>query len=232
LEKVLVILENDDVAGKQNLSLVTKKLIGNRINRIRTVRAVVLEPIGGFPPELPAACIGIIVGGGLPSVNDPKEWIKDEIKLIRQAVDLKLPILGICFGHQLIAKAFGSAVVRREKRVGFADIVKVKDAPIFAGLPETWRAPVYHRDRVEELPHGFELIATSNYCKVQAMAHKKLPIFTVQFHPEISYGINSYFADPVMEWSDKSAFEDAPNRRLVYNFVDMALASLGMKTDE
>lgn len=217
MEKVLVILENDDVAADQNLSFVMQKLVGGRINTL------VFEPIRGFPGDLPEQTAGVIVGGGLPSVNDSKQWIEDEIGLIKRAASLKLPVLGICFGHQLIGKAFGSMIVRRERRVGFANIIKAQDNPIFNGLPSTWKSAVYHQDRVESVPRGFELIATSNYCEVQAMAHKELPIWTVQFHPEVHFGINDYFADPVKEWGDESAFESTPNMRLIDNFADMCL---------
>lgn len=215
--KILVIFENDDQAEAQNLSVVTKKLVRDKIS------TRVYDPVSGFPKNLPDSACGVIVGGGLPSVNDPKKWIEEEIDLIMRASSLGLPVLGICFGHQLVAKAYGAVVVRRERKTGFADIIKLKDNPIFASLPGSWKSPVYHQDRVEELPESFELIATSNYCEVQAMAHKELPIWTVQFHPEIGYGINDFFADPVESWNDKSAFEDAPNKQLIDNFVDICL---------
>jgi GMP synthase-like glutamine amidotransferase len=86
-----------------------------------------------------------------------------------------------------------------------------------------WRAAVYHSDRALEVPEGFSLIATSDYCTVQAMQHRSLPIYSVQFHPEIHFGINSYFADPVDEWGDESAFESAPNKRLIDNFIEICL---------
>lgn len=212
---MLVILENDDVVEEQNLSEVTRILIGDAVD------TPIFEPIKGFPRELPGAASGLIIGGGLPSVNDPKAWISDEIELIRRTAKRGIPILGICFGHQLIAKAFGSEVVRRERRVGFAYIEKLEDDELFAGLPSRWRAPVYHQDRVESVPDGFKPIATSDYCTIQAMRHTALPIWTVQFHPEVSFGINERFAQPVGEWDDESAFETGPNRQLIDNFVEI-----------
>ncbi|HZD59492.1 MAG TPA: gamma-glutamyl-gamma-aminobutyrate hydrolase family protein [Anaerolineae bacterium] len=220
MAKILVIVENDDVIEEQNLAQITRELVVEKID------TVIFEPIGGFPRELPTGAAGLVVGGGLPSVNDPKGWISSEAELVRQAAAAQVPILGICFGHQLIAKAFGEEVVRREPRVGFADIKKVEDDPLFSGLPSLWRSPIYHRDRVESVPEGFKLIATSDYCAIQAMRHTELPIWTVQFHPEIGFGINDRFSQPVGEWSDESAFEPGPNRRLIDNFIEICYRGL------
>jgi len=218
LGKVLVIFENDDKADGQSLSLITCKLIGDKID------SLVFDPLKGFPADFPNSTAGVIVGGGLPSVNDPKDWIAKEINLIMRAASLRLPILGICFGHQLIAKAFGSEVIRGQRMVGFANIVKIKDSPIFNNLPQSWRSPIYHQDRVSFVPEDFELIATSDYCEIQAMQHSKLPIWTVQFHPEIDFGANQFFADPVEEWNDEAAFESGPNKQLIDNFIDVCLS--------
>lgn len=215
MQRTLLVLENDDVAEEQNLSAITSRLVEGKINTL------IFEPVSGFVKDIPEGAVGLIVGGGLPSVNDPKGWIEEEIALIKQAILAGLPILGICFGHQLIAKMFGSKVVRRDKRVGFANIRKVKDSPLFDGLPAMWRSAVYHSDRAQEVPDGFELIASSDYCAVQGLQHSHLPIYSVQFHPEIHFGINSYFADPVDEWDDESAFDSMPNKRLIDNFVDI-----------
>ncbi|MBI4733365.1 MAG: type 1 glutamine amidotransferase [Rubrobacteridae bacterium] len=219
MEPTILVLENDDEIKDQNLSKAIIELIGAK------ARCEVFEPNSGFKRALPRSTKGIIVGGGLPSVNDRKDWIDDEVALIRQAVSLKLPIFGICFGHQLIGKAFGGKVVRHERKVGFAHIVKVADSPIFDGLPERWRSPVYHQDRLEIVPEGLKLIATSDYCAVQAMSHRYLPIYSTQFHPEIHFGINERFADPVAEWDEKSSFEKTPNMRIMNNFVELCLRS-------
>ncbi len=106
-----------------------------------------------------------------------------------------------------------------------ARIEKVGEDPLLAGLPGVWTAPVYHHDRVNNLPYGFTLIATSNYCRLQAMSHEELPIWSVQFHPEVHFGINEHFADPIIEWDDESAFESSPNKLLIENFIDICLST-------
>lgn len=218
---MLVILENDDVREAQNLAAVTRELLAGKIE------SAIFDPLNGFPEVLPEATRGLIVGGGLPSVNDSRAWIAAEVELVRRSAAVGIPVLGICFGHQLIAKAYGAEVVRRQYKAGFAAIEKLVDDPLLAGTPMRWQSPVYHHDRVEELPAGFELIATSEYCAVQAMRHRELPIWSVQFHPEIRFGINKRFMLPVEEWDDETGFEPTPNQRLLENFIDICLGLSG-----
>lgn len=217
MRHTILILENDIARNEQVLSGVVADLIGDR------VQTKIFEPSSGFRYGIPQAISGVIVGGGLPSVNDDLDWIEDEIALIKQAMSLRVPVFGICFGHQLLGKMFGVDVVRRERRTGFANITKSLDARILEGAPGSWRSPVYHQDRIESVPDGFELIATSDYCAVQGMQHRTLPIFSFQFHPEICFGINEKFSDPVEEWNDESSFESNINLRIIDNFVDICV---------
>jgi GMP synthase (glutamine-hydrolysing) len=219
MRQTILIIENDITRNKQVLSGVVVDLIGDR------VQTKTFEPNSGFRQGVPQSISGVIVGGGLPSVNDDLEWIEDEVALIKQAMSLRIPIFGICFGHQLLGKMFGVEVVRRERRTGFADIAKSLDARILRGTPDSWRSPVYHQDRIESIPDGFELIAASDYCAVQGMQHRMLPIFSFQFHPEICFGINEKFSDPVEEWNDESMFESDVNLRIIDNFVDICIGA-------
>jgi GMP synthase-like glutamine amidotransferase len=219
MRQTILILENDITPNEQVLSGIVADLIADR------VETRVLEPNSGFRRGIPQSISGVIVGGGLPSVNDDLEWIKDEIALIKQAMSLKIPVFGICFGHQLLGKMFGAEVVRRERKTGFADIVKSLDARILEGTPANWQSPVYHQDRIENIPYGFELIATSDYCTVQGMQHSALPIFSLQFHPEICFGINEKFSDPVVVWDDESMFESGVNLHIIDNFVDICVGA-------
>jgi GMP synthase-like glutamine amidotransferase len=219
MQQTILILENDIVRNKQVLSTIVADLIRDR------VQAEIFEPNSGFRYGIPQSISGVVVGGGLPSVNDDLEWIEDEIALIKQAMSLRIPVFGICFGHQLLGKMFGVDVVRRGRRTGFANIAKSMDARILEGTPDSWRSPVYHQDRIEIVPDGFELIATSDYCIVQGMQHRMLPIFSFQFHPEICFGINEKFSDPVDEWNNESVFESAVNLRIIDNFVDICLSA-------
>ena len=101
----------------------------------------------------------------------------------------KLPIFGICLGHQSIAQAFGGEVIRAKNMMhGKTSIMNVsKKNDIFKGLPDEFRATRYHSLTVnkENLPSNIEVLATSEDDKeIMAIKIKDMPIYGVQFHPE------------------------------------------------
>lgn len=100
----------------------------------------------------------------------------------------KLPILGVCLGHQSIAEAFGGKIVRAlEPKHGKASMIKVNNStPLFKGLPEKVKAARYHSLIVEKssLPDCIEVIAEDEDGQIMALRHKEFPICGVQFHPE------------------------------------------------
>lgn len=126
--------------------------------------------------------VGIIIGGGpfLEEVGNSPEIIK------RFAGEI--PILGICLGHQLMAKVFGGRV--REAEVGEyaeAEIVVDDEDEILKGLAPSFKAWVSHKDEVSELPSGFKKLAHSESCSIEAMANESKALFGVQFHPEVEH---------------------------------------------
>lgn len=99
------------------------------------------------------------------------------------------PILGICFGHQLIGHAFGSRVLPGPSPVkGYVDVEVVSDDSLFSGLPRTITVLESHHEVVASLPPGFDLLARSKTSEVCAMKKGGSPIYGVQFHPERSSG--------------------------------------------
>ncbi len=104
-----------------------------------------------------------------------------------------LPCLGICYGHQMLAKAFGGTVLSGKERIEREAVVRIiKDDPLFQGLPPEILVAESHLEYVslESLTvAGFEVLANSPSCEVEAMRHLELPIYGVQFHPERSGSI-------------------------------------------
>jgi GMP synthase (glutamine-hydrolysing) len=97
----------------------------------------------------------------------------------------KVPLLGVCFGHQLIAIAFGSEVVRDANYVReFVRTDLLTDDPLFVGLPRSTVMLESRDEVVEFLPQGFVQIARSTTSVIAAMKHTRLPLYGLQFHPE------------------------------------------------
>ncbi len=129
---------------------------------------------------------GIIVSGGQFSVYD-----ENSPDFSRSVFDLNVPILGICYGHQLIAHMLGGEVSPTNSReYGKTKVKILKQDPLFSGIHETdfgvWMS---HGDIVKQIPPEFEVTAISENNYVAAM-HGKNKIYSVQFHPEVDHTEN------------------------------------------
>jgi anthranilate synthase/aminodeoxychorismate synthase-like glutamine amidotransferase len=97
----------------------------------------------------------------------------------------KVPILGVCLGHQSIGQAFGAKVVRAKRPVhGKTSQIHHEGEGLFKDLPTPFRATRYHSLVVEDLPEELEATAWMEDGTVMALQHRTLPIYGVQFHPE------------------------------------------------
>jgi GMP synthase (glutamine-hydrolysing) len=128
---------------------------------------------------------GIILSGGPSSVFDPDAPTADPALL-----DLGFPVLGICYGMQLVARLAGGKVVpSNEREYGRAEIAIRENKGLFGGFEPRATAIVWasHGDRVEEPPPHFRVTATSANAPVAAMQHDSKPIYAVLFHPEVAH---------------------------------------------
>ncbi len=109
------------------------------------------------------------------------------LPLVRAAAEARLPLLGVCLGHQAIGQAFGGRVVRHSEIVhGKAGIIHHEAGSVFANLPTPLSATRYHSLVVERESLPAELAVTAALADgtIMGLAHRELPIHGVQFHPE------------------------------------------------
>ena len=126
---------------------------------------------------------GIVLSGGPASVNDT-----NSPRCERAVFDLGIPVLGICFGLQLIVDMLGGKVNRPSVREYGRTPVSFDDrADLFKGLEDESICWMSHADSAEELPKSFEGIAHSRHTKHAAIKDRNRPIFGVQFHPEVAH---------------------------------------------
>lgn len=110
-----------------------------------------------------------------------------------------LPVFGICFGHHAIAQIFKGEISRFQMELGFKDISLSHMASYHPALRKlkqsTLSLGVSHGDQVIRKPAGFHLIASSDYCEVQGLAHDTRPILSLQSHPEITFDFQKVTRD-------------------------------------
>jgi len=133
-------------------------------------------------PEL-AGRRGLIISGGPSSVYEPDSPVVDP-KIFK----LGVPILGICYGHQLMAHMLGGRVEKGDKgEYGLAVLKLHRASSLLAGLPEHSEVWMSHRDLVAALPAGFDLLASTDSCEAAAMEDASRRLYGVQFHPEVAH---------------------------------------------
>jgi GMP synthase (glutamine-hydrolysing) len=158
------------------------QLIARRIREAHVFSEIVPRDItaDGVVARAP---IGIILSGGPASVYEEGAYGID-----KGIFDLGIPVLGICYGHQVLANGLGGTVERNEvAEYGAADLTITADAVLFAGLPTEQPVWMSHRDAVTAAPPGFVVTASTDDSPVAAMEDAERGLYGVQFHPEVAH---------------------------------------------
>jgi GMP synthase (glutamine-hydrolysing) len=127
---------------------------------------------------------GLILSGGPASVYAP-----EAPSLPSYVLESALPVLGICYGMQLLTRELGGTVTGAERReYGLAELqTSDLSSPLFAGLPFSQPVWMSHGDVIEELPPGFEVLAYTDNSPLAAMGDEERKLYGLQFHPEVSH---------------------------------------------
>ena len=123
---------------------------------------------------------GIIFSGGPSSVYN-----SDAPTPSKGIFDIDLPLLGICYGHQLIVNNYGGKVKRANKEYGSSLLTIDNDKDLLSGIGESVRAWMSHGDEAEEIPPGFQVIGHTESAKAAAIASDEKSVYGIQFHPEV-----------------------------------------------
>lgn len=125
---------------------------------------------------------GIIFTGGPNSVYEENAPVCS-----KELLECGIPILGICYGSQLIAHLTGGTVAAAPQREYGKTQVKLGDSPLFADMEAETVCWMSHTDYVSELPEGFTVTATTEHCPAAAFENREKHLYAVQFHPEVNH---------------------------------------------
>ena len=169
-EKILVL-----DFGSQYTQLIARRIREDRVYSEIFPYNSSIGKIINFKPK------GIILSGGPSSVYDRNAPIPD-----LRVFDLGVPVLGICYGMQLMAHHLGGKVTKALKReYGKAELLIDKKADIFSDIPGKTIVWMSHGDRIERCPSHFESIAHTGNSPTAAMANREKRFYALQFHPEV-----------------------------------------------
>ncbi len=128
---------------------------------------------------------GLVLSGGAPSIAYESFKLGNTGEFLKE---LNIPILGICVGAQFMAMYYGSRVEpARHPEFGKVKIEITDPDLILKGIPNELNVWENHNDEIKEAPAGFNLLASSPTCNVQAMSSEKLGRYALQFHPEVEH---------------------------------------------
>jgi len=163
-------------------------LSGELISRWLKIPSTVIRITGDepFPSILPEECKAVIHSGSALSILSETVFMNGAVDFIRKSADSGIPQMGICYGHQLLARAFlGLDGVARCSSVelGWLDVSFLPAWPVagLSGRMAVWQS---HYDCIVRLPAGSVITATNRHTEIQAFFNRDMKLFGTQFHPE------------------------------------------------
>ncbi|MDR2340288.1 MAG: glutamine amidotransferase [Deltaproteobacteria bacterium] len=184
-----------------------------RLGGIDPSHCLVLDVTRRVPPRDPLAYSGLIVTGSLSMVTDRPRWSVRLGDFMLKALESGAPLLGVCYGHQLLAHALGGEVgyhplgmEQGTHRIRLSP--GAMGHPFLAGLPESFPANLSHSQSVLSPPKGAQVLGSSGHDPHQLLGYGD-KCLTVQFHPEFDRGVMEAFVGPLPKKRPKGG--PAPN---------------------
>ncbi len=186
----IVILQHGPTTGAMRLGA-TLRDYGHRL---RVIDLHAGEPV---PRDLDDT-VGIVSTGGDASASADHPWLEPEMELLARADEASLPVIGLCLGSQVLARALGGQVAPMDGGIelGWHEVILTPigaEDPLHAGIAWTSMQFHWHRDHVTVAPDGARVLAKSARCPIQAWA-RGLRTYGFQHHPEV-------YADTVAVWA-------------------------------
>jgi GMP synthase-like glutamine amidotransferase len=201
----------------------------------------VIDVENGEMPDSPDAADGWLVTGSRHGVYEGHPWIEPLKAFLRDCLAREVPVVGVCFGHQILAEAMGGHAEKSDKGwgLGVAEYAPAEPLPWAPELQRPWRGFAIHQDQVTQQPPDTTLLMTSEFCPIAALAYgpPEAPLaLTVQPHPEYHRDLFERVAEqrlkpvvpePVMERalaSMKTPVDPGPWVRTIVEFFRRAQA--------
>ncbi|HTK34773.1 MAG TPA: type 1 glutamine amidotransferase [Caulobacteraceae bacterium] len=173
----------------------------------------------GALPARSDACDAWVITGSAAGVYDDLRWIEPLKDLLREAKG-RAALVGVCFGHQIMAEAFGGKVAKSDKGWGVGlHTYEVLDRQPWMDAAKTIAAPASHQDQVVVLPPAARVVAASAFTPFGALAYEDQPAISIQLHPEFEPA----YAKALIENRRGARYSDAQ--------ADAAVASLDAPDD-
>ena len=166
--------------GGQYKELIARRVRENKVYSLIKPGNMPIDEIKRLAP------IGMILTGGPNSV-----YAGDAPRCTKELFELGIPVLGICYGAQLMSYVLGGRVQSCDvSEYGVTDVTVDTSCPIFSGLEPSQRALMSHTDYISQIPDGFKIVATTADCPCAAMENASKKLYAVQFHPEVQHSKN------------------------------------------
>ncbi|SEV82533.1 type 1 glutamine amidotransferase [Natrinema salifodinae] len=160
---------------------------------------------------------GVVLTGSTAAVyeSERRPWIDDQATLVRELVDREIPTLGVCFGHQIANAALGGTVEHVGTTARLVEAT-LADEPLFEGVAPV--VPALHGDAVTEPGAEMEVIASADHARVFGTRHRSAPLWTVQFHPEVTAALRDRLVEDFGWEPTAFSFDDVSADRIFEHF--------------